>query len=31
VLLLPAAANLTPQMAPNMEVKYGQPLFTYPG
>jgi phosphatidylserine decarboxylase len=31
VLLLPAAANVTPQMAPNMEVKYGQPLFTYPG
>jgi phosphatidylserine decarboxylase len=31
VLLMPPAANVTPLISPNMEVKYGQPLFTYPG
>lgn len=31
VLLTPPAANVVPLVAPNEEVKYGQPVLTYPG
>jgi phosphatidylserine decarboxylase len=31
VLLTPPAANVVPLVAPNEEVKYGQPVFTYSG
>jgi phosphatidylserine decarboxylase len=31
VLLTPPAANVLPQVRPNDKVRYGQPLFTYPG
>jgi phosphatidylserine decarboxylase len=31
VLLMPPAANVTPLVCANEKVKYGQPLFTYPG
>jgi phosphatidylserine decarboxylase len=30
VLLTPPAVNVVPLVAPNEEVKYGQPVFTYP-
>ena len=31
VLFMPAAANVIPLVSPNEEVKYGQPVCTYPG
>jgi phosphatidylserine decarboxylase len=31
VLIAPPAANVVPLVSPNDKVKYGQPLFTYPG
>jgi phosphatidylserine decarboxylase len=31
VLLMPPAANVTPLVCANEKVKYGQPLFNYPG
>ena len=31
VLLTPPGKNVTPLLSPNDEVKYGQPVFTYPG
>jgi phosphatidylserine decarboxylase len=31
VLLTPPAAGLSPMVAPNAEVKYGQPVVNYPG
>jgi phosphatidylserine decarboxylase len=31
VLLAPPAANVTTLVSPTQEIKYGQPVFTYPG
>jgi hypothetical protein len=31
VLLTPPAANVLSLVSPNEEVKYGQPVLTYPG